>query len=86
MASVGKPPKFTKGTKVRPLNARVDLGTFDDVNALGAMWGRAQGEVLRAAVALLRAQLSPEERRLVDEIRRSRADPPPPRKPRGPKV
>lgn len=86
MASVGKPPKFTKGTKVRPLNARVDLGTFADVNALGAMWDRNQGEVLRAAVALLRSQLSPEERRQLDENVRSRADPPPPRKPRGPKL
>jgi hypothetical protein len=86
MASVGKPPKFTKDTKVRPLNARVDFGTFDDVNAMAAMWHRSQGAVLRAAVALLRAQLSPEERRLVDEIRRTRADVAPPRKPRGPKV
>jgi hypothetical protein len=86
MPNAEKPPQFLKGTKVRALNARVDVGTFDDVNAMGAMWARNQGEVLRAAVALLRAQLSPEERRLMDEIRRTRADSPPPRKPRAPKV
>jgi hypothetical protein len=86
MASAGKPPKFPKGTELRPLNARVDFRTFDDVNALGAMWDRNQGEVVVAGIALLRAQLSPEERRQLDEIRRSRADPRPPRKRRGPKV
>jgi hypothetical protein len=86
MPNTDKPPQFSKGTKVRALNARVDVGTFDDVNAMGAMWDRNQGEVLRAAVALLRTQLSPEERRQLDENVRSRADPPPPRKPRGPKL
>jgi hypothetical protein len=80
MVTNGKPRRIARRTRLAQLNVRIDLPTLAQVNGLAAMWDRTQAEVVREAVAVARAQLSPEERRLLDEILRTRGDPTPSRK------
>ena len=81
MALASKPRRYPRPQQEQ-LNVRIDPATLADVNALCAMWDRAQAEVVRDAIEHRLAQLTPAERRLHEETKRSRQDAPGPRRTR----
>jgi hypothetical protein len=70
-----KPRRFERKPAVQ-LNVRVDLPTATLMKDLCALWKRKHGEVLRDALEARRAQMSPEERRSLERVSRSRQDAP----------
>jgi hypothetical protein len=72
-----KPRRFVRKPAVQ-LNVRVsvDPPTATLMKDMCALWKRKQGEVFRDALEARRAQMSPEERRALEVVSRSRQDAP----------
>jgi hypothetical protein len=68
-----KPRRFARKPSAQ-LNLRVDPPTVILTKDLCALWKRTQGEVVRDALEARRAQMSLEERRLLEEVSRNRQD------------
>jgi hypothetical protein len=68
-----KPRRFVRKPTAQ-VNIRVDPPTVTLMKDMCALWKRTQGEVFRDALEARRAQMSPEERRLLEVMSRSRQD------------